>query len=141
MPTYGRSFQNTDGMGKSYQGTGKGTWQTGVYDFKVLPLDGSKEMYDSEVGATYSYDSENQILVSYDTAEMAKRKAQWIRKRGLGGGMWWESSADKQGVGSLITTVWKSLVEDGVASLKAVPNLLDYPESLYDNVKKGFPGE
>ena len=139
MPLYGRAFENTDGLGKPYQGVGQGSWEQGVYDYKALPLPGHEERLDHEAGASYSYGGANRTLVSYDTPEMAARKAAWIREKGLGGGMWWESSADKVGPGqSLIEVVVQGL--GGKDKLrKSQRNCLAYPESKYDNLKNGMP--
>jgi chitinase len=88
MPIYGRAFENTDGLGKPFSGTGQGTWENGVHDFKKLPLPGAEEIHDEESGATYCYDRSKRLLVTYDTVDMARRKAEWIRQQDLGGGMW-----------------------------------------------------
>lgn len=52
--------------------------------------------------------------------------------------MWWESSADGKGEKSLIANVVDVL---GIANLEKRENCLEYPESYYENLKKGFPGE
>jgi chitinase len=113
MPIYGRAFDNTDGLGQPFSGVGggvgKGTWEAGVYDFKALPLTGAAELYDNASGASYSYDTTKGELISYDTIAVAKQKAVWIQQMGLGGGMWWESSADGTGNRSLRMS-WECLV-------------------------------
>jgi chitinase len=66
-------------------------------------------MYDAEAGATYSYNQDNGMLVSYDTVDMALRKVDYVTKMGLGGAMWWEISGDKVGAGSIVSNVSRGL--------------------------------
>ncbi|KAJ9145288.1 Family 18 glycosyl hydrolase [Pleurostoma richardsiae] len=139
MPLYGRAFEGTDGPGKPYSGVGEGTWERGVYDYKKLPLPGAEERRDEEAGASYCYDPARRTMVSYDTVEMARRKAEFVKHQGLGGAMWWESSADKEGGESLIGNVVDVL--GGPRALQWEENCLEYPESKYENLKKGFPGQ
>lgn len=105
MPLYGRGFTTTDGPGRPFAGTGGGSWEQGVWDYKALPQTGAKEMIDQESGASWSYDPEKRMMVSYDTLEMARIKTEYVKRERLGGAMWWESSGDKQGEESLIGKV------------------------------------
>ncbi|KAI1177108.1 endochitinase [Nemania sp. FL0916] len=135
LPLYGRSFESTAGLGKAYTGVGSGSWESGIWDYKVLPRSGT-EIYDSVAGATYSYDSASKELISYDNADMIKRKASYIQSKGLAGSMFWEASGDKTGSGSLIAAAFNA--QGGSGSLDKSQNLLSYPNSKYDNIKNNL---
>ncbi|KAI0401883.1 glycoside hydrolase superfamily [Xylaria palmicola] len=137
MPLYGRAFQNTDGPGSPYSGVGEGTWENGVHDYKKLPLAGAEEHEDPAAGATWCYQPDTRTMVTYDTVPMARTKAQYIAERQLGGAMWWESSADKEGEESLIANVVDVL--GGPDGLDKTENCIEYPESKYENLRAGFP--
>jgi len=136
VPLYGRSFEATTGIGQPYTGVGSGSWENGVWDYKVLPKAGATEYTDSQSGAVYSYDPSTQELISYDNPAMALTKAQYVKNKGLGGAMFWETSGDKSGSDSLIGTIAGSF-----ANLEQSQNQLSYPASQYDNIKAGVPGE
>ena len=121
LPLYGRAFLDTDGPGTPFRGgVGDGSWEKGVWDYKVLPQPGAKELVDDEAGASYSFDGTKRVAVSYDNPEIAKRKAAYITKRGLAGAMWWESSGDAPAdhERSLISTVSRAPSLDSNGSRK-----------------------
>lgn len=133
MPIYGRAFVGTDGPGKSYTSVGEGSWEAGIWDYKALPKAGANVITDSAVGATYSYDPSSRTMISYDTPSIVRTKVAYAKSQGLGGSMFWEASADKTGADSLIGTALSSM-----GSLDSTQNLLSYPNSKYDNIKKGL---
>lgn len=102
---YGRAFTSNAGPGTPFSGVGQGTWENGVYDYKALPQPGAAVQNDANVLASWSYDAAQRTMVSFDTPEIVARKAALIQQMGLGGAMYWESSADKKGAESLVTTV------------------------------------
>jgi chitinase len=78
MPLYGRSFSKTNSLGRLFQGVGQGTWEAGVYDYKVLPQAGAKITEDLDLVASWSYDAAKREMISYDTPAIIARKAQLI---------------------------------------------------------------
>jgi chitinase len=139
MPLYGRSFLATNGPGQAYSGTGEGSWERGVWDYKALPRPGAQEHYDKTLAASWSYDPETKEMVTYDTKPVAEQKVQLIKDWQLGGAMWWESSADKSGSDSLISMVYQGLEKCGKIEYRE--NELHYPGSKYENLKNGFKDE
>lgn len=102
LPLYGRAFENTDGVGKPFSGIGEGSWEAGNWDYKSLPLQGSKEHFDQKLGSTYSYDEAKRKLISYDSPDSVKMKLDWIKQKGLKGSMFWELSGDAKGERGLV---------------------------------------
>ncbi|KIV89543.1 hypothetical protein PV10_06936 [Exophiala mesophila] len=131
MPLYGHSYVGSTGLGTPCTVDSQGSWEAGIWDYKVLPRAGASEFYDNEVGAAYSFDADSGNFVTYDTVTSVERKAEYVADRGLGGGMYWETSADKPlGQGSLIETF-----ANAFSGLEYDENELSYPESRYDNLR------
>ncbi|WVQ81839.1 hypothetical protein IAT38_003966 [Cryptococcus sp. DSM 104549] len=132
MPLYGRAFAGTDGIGAPYSGTGEGSWEAGMWDYKALPQPGAQVINDHRLGASYSYDPQKRLLITYDTPEIAQQKTHYIGQGGLGGAMWWELDADKEEASgqSLVR-----IVRDGLGQLEWRENELDYPGSKYANLR------
>lgn len=82
-------------------------------------------------------------MVSYDTPQVAAQKVQYIKQVGLGGAMWWESSGDRAVTEdeSLINITVQGLGGYEGKHMERVKNVLEYPESKYDNLRAGMPGE
>jgi chitinase len=143
MPIYGRAFLNTDGPGKPFTGIGAASppasWEDGVWDYKALPLPGATEYFDPNLMASWSYDPVKRMMVTYDTPEAERLKSDYVKQKGLGGAMWFESSADKKGGQSLIWVVANALGGGDYKALDQTDNLLNYPQSKYDNLQNQFP--
>ncbi|KAI8366830.1 chitinase [Radiomyces spectabilis] len=136
LPLYGRAFSNTSGPDASFQGLPEGSWEQGMFDYKALPKPGATENHDWQRLASWSYDPQAREFVTYDTPEIVRGKCDYIRKASLGGAMFWELSADQahDHPRSLLNCVYDAFNHH----LDTMPNHLSYPESQYDNVKRGM---
>ncbi|KAF8649213.1 hypothetical protein AX16_005940 [Volvariella volvacea WC 439] len=133
MPLYGRAFQNTNGLGQSYSGIGPGTIEPGIYSYKFLPLAGAQVIENNTDVSSISYDSAKRELVSYDTPNIVRRKAQYVNSRGLGGSMFWELSTDRTGSESLVSVSASTL-----GQLDTTQNHISFPNSKWDNLRRNF---
>lgn len=146
IPLYGRSFLNTDGPGTPFNGLGQGSWESGVYDYRALPLPGSHVLRDERALASWTFDYGRREMVSFDDAAVGRWKGEWIAREGLGGSMFWELSGDKQGTrdgmegghgkelqpGPSLVRV----VKESMGGLDRRPNWLRYEGSKYENMRK-----
>ncbi|BGP15861.1 Chitinase 4 [Rhodosporidiobolus nylandii] len=136
IPLYGRSFLSTDGPGTPFSGVGQGSWEAGSYDYKALPLPGSAKSFDPHLVAASSFNPSTREFISYDTAQSAAAKAEFICVNGLRGGMYWELSGDKKPEeGGIVRVVADRLKREGMDKR---PNWLQYPTSKWDNLRRGM---
>lgn len=107
---------------------------------QALPRPGATINYDDKAQATWSYDESSQTMVTYDDVNATNRKLEYIKTNGLGGGMWWETSADKpiDHPDSLVMALVNGF--GGTDNLMMTKNNLDYPDSQYDNIKNKMGG-
>ncbi|KAK0558819.1 Chitinase 4 [Tilletia horrida] len=137
LPLYGRAFTNTDGPGQSFQGVGEGSWEAGVFDWKVLPHTEQGSLCqvheDMHALAAWEYNAQSRTMVSFDTPRVLEGKVDWIKERGLRGAMWWELSADRPQEQSAVGLVARKL-----GQLDSTPNCLEYPDSKFTNLRAGF---
>ncbi|KAJ6551520.1 glycoside hydrolase superfamily [Mycena capillaripes] len=133
IPLYGHAFEQTAGLGQPYNGIGPGTIQAGIYSYKALPLAGAQVFENTTDVSSYSYDSSSKELVSYDTPNIVKLKAQYVNTKGMAGTMFWELSTDKVGVDSLVG------VSAGVlGALDQTSNHISFPNSMWDNIRSNM---
>lgn len=109
MPAYGRSFANVpninNGLGQIFNGSGVGTWEAGVQDYKAIQLNATTVHTDTDVVASWGYNNVTKEFVSFDTPEVQVLKAKYLMDEELGGPWWWDSSTDRTDDMSLVSNV------------------------------------
>ncbi|MFV0285793.1 MAG: glycosyl hydrolase family 18 protein [Demequina sp.] len=96
LAQFGRGWKgatSADAWGTA-TGAGPGTWEAGNEDYSKLKNLGTA-YYDADIVASWRYDG-NQWW-SIDDAKTVAAKADYIRAKGLGGGMFWELDGDREG--------------------------------------------
>lgn len=109
VPAYGRSFTGTRGIGHSFSGQ---AGEEGTFEYRDLPRPGAEEHVDEQVGAAYCVGGDGG-LVTYDTPQTVRMKANYVRQNGLGGLFYWTGTGDV----SSITQKDRSLVYNGFLAL------------------------
>lgn len=134
VPLYGRGFAETKGLLESFSGVGEGTYgEPGYYPYRGLPVQGSSEHWDAQIGAPYCYDNEKKLLISYDNYKSVENKLNWIIEMGLGGVMLWELSGDPSYDSSC--SIQKIIHRTIGNRMDKTPNNMAYPNSPYKNIR------
>jgi len=80
-------------------------------------------------------------MVSYDTPQNTAAKVAYVRNTGLGGIMWWESSGNRSDEDSLVNLAYQGLGGFEGKHIERQTNVLDYPQSRYNNLQTGMPSD
>ncbi|KAJ3876901.1 glycosyl hydrolases family 18-domain-containing protein [Lentinula edodes] len=140
IPIYGRAFEETSGLGQPYNGIGPGTFEAGVYQYKVLPLAGASVFENTTDVTSYSYNPTTEELVSYDTPNIVKMKAQYVNANGLAGAMYWDLIRINYADTADASTSLVQNVLTEFSTLDDTLNHIDYPDSEWDNIKSNITG-
>jgi chitinase len=100
---YGRSWERVESANNGlYQpGVFKNFLSHNIFDRVVSKANGFSFYYDDEAQASYAYNKEQKIFVTFDDEKSIRKKTQYALGNGLGGIMFWELSIDKKDKGYL----------------------------------------
>lgn len=135
VPFYGREFSLCPGLLHPFHGTGVGSWEAGVYDYKdLVGKTGYRSFWERSTNSTYLYSQTGRSLISYDDHRSVAYKMEYVRRAALGGAMLWEISGDREAKEetSLLQVMHQWL---GGTRLDRTPNRLCYPQSRFRNIK------
>lgn len=107
MPFYGRGFGNVasgnNGLYQTFSGVSPfGTWENGMFDYTDLAShyvnqNGYTRYYHPISRVPWLYNPAAQVMISYDDSASIAEKGQYVISENLGGAMFWELSADRDG--------------------------------------------
>ena len=110
IPFYGRLWEKVTLENK---GLYQAAMSTGIivpyWDIlKRIESGNYKKGYDDSAKASYLWNTNDSIFISWETPKDIQIKADYIKQNGLGGAMFWEYSLDKNQ--ELLNTLYKNLV-------------------------------
>jgi chitinase len=108
IPLYGRSFLKVRAIFKRYKRAGG---NDGVFEVRQLPRPRTKEKYDDVLCAAFCVGGDGG-LVSYDSKISLRRKAEYVKEKGLAGMFYWHIGQDRAGDESLIREGYNVLFRD-----------------------------
>ncbi|MBK8022916.1 MAG: glycoside hydrolase family 18 protein [Chloroflexi bacterium] len=120
-PFYGKGWTGVrgtnNGLHQGYEGLPAGSWEPGWFDYRDLATNyiGSgtwTRSWDETAQVPWLYDPADGVMITYDDPESLTRKAQYVRKQGLGGIMFWELSQDTAD-SALLSAIYTALTESG----------------------------
>lgn len=101
MPTYGYGWSgvgsSNDGLFQAASSIPMGTWVAGTFeyhDIKARYLPTMTRHWSTEGNAPWLYDAVRGLMISYEDVESLTAKTGLIRRKGLGGAMFWQLSSD-----------------------------------------------
>ncbi len=115
VPFYGRGYGAVaaphDGLLQKADYSAAGEWGTGGIDYRVLMSKqperfGFRRHWQAEAQVPWLYNPATRVWISYDDPESVERKAEYVRRRGLGGVMFWELGGDD---GTLLRAIQRGL--------------------------------
>ncbi|KJD31181.1 chitinase [Tamlana nanhaiensis] len=109
IPFYGRRWEHVTPENNGLYQTSK-TTNSIVATWKIkeeLKSDKFQEFYDDSAKASYLWNAQDSIFISWETPKEIKLKSDFIKEKGLGGAMFWEYSLDDNK--ELLNTLYNSI--------------------------------
>jgi chitinase len=110
VPFYGRAWRDVVAEGNGLYQAGKPPADRfeggyGALAAGVIGKDGFVRCWDSRAQAPYLWNAQRRMFITYDDPESLGLKAQYIKRRGLAGAMFWQYYDDPSGalLGALYT--------------------------------------
>jgi chitinase len=117
LPLYGRTWRacypRYDGEYQECSGPAKGTWEDGVIDYQDIARNyltnrAFVRHFNQVAKVPFLFGATSGQFISYDDSESFRYKIEFLKERRLGGVMYWEITADREG--SLLDLIARKLL-------------------------------